>query len=375
MSAGVGCGSPRTLSVIHLTSAWNLSGGAKQAVLLCRGLVERGHRVLFMAPPDGPTLDLARAAGVPVEPATFGSLTGQWRLSRRLRALAAQRQVDVVHAHHTKGHNAALLATVGGGFPPIVANRGVIFRPDFPAKFRTSLTAAVIANSVAVKQVLVAARVAAAKVHVVYNAWDTGPASAEPAECVGERLRRELAIPREAPVVGAVASAKPDKGFQFLVEAAPQVLAHHPGAVFVLVGHGTETFLPRLAALGVTESFRLLGYRSDVADLMRAFDLFALPSIDMESCPNVVLEAMGAGLPVVGTAVGGVAELVEEGATGRIVPPGDAEPLALALAALLGDPVQRRTMGQSGRERVLARFSVGVKVTGTEQVYHEVLGR
>lgn len=373
MSTGKGARKP--LGVLHVMSAWNLSGGAKQAVLLCRALRERGHRILLVVPPCGPAEDAAREAGIPVEPAVFGKLGEQWTLSRKVWALAAHMGADVVHAHHTKGHNVALLATLGGGFPPVVANRGVIFRPEFPAKFRTGRTSAVIANSAAVKRVLVGARISAAKVHVVYNAWDPPMVPIDTSEASRARLRTELDVPSGATVVGAVASAKQDKGFQILVEAAPRVLAAHPDAVFVLVGHGTERFLPRLEELGVRAAFRLPGHRADVPDLMQAFDVFVLPSIDMESCPNVILEAMGAGLPVIGTDVGGVAEIVAEGATGRIVPPGEPVALAEAVGALLGDPALRQEMGRRGRERVLACYSIEAKMLGTEAAYDEVLGR
>lgn len=361
------------LTVVQLTNSRTPSGGTRQALRLSRGLTERGHRVVFCAPADSGTLRSAAEAGLETRALSFGGLWDQWRSSRRLRRLAREVGADVVHAHHTKGHNVALLATFGGGFPPVVANRGVLFRPEFPARYASRRTAAVITNSRAVKGVLAAAGVPADKVHVVYNAcapWN--PAGAE--EDLA-RLRRELDLDVPGPVVGAVGRARPEKGFAFLVEAAPRILEALPSAVFLLIGTGSPRLAPRVAELGLSERFRLSGHRPDAARAMGLLDLLAFPSIGMDSCPNVVLEAMAAGVPVVGTAIGGVPEIVVDGETGRIVPPGDAGALAGAAVEVLSDRARARAMGERGRTRAAADFTLEAKVDGTLRVYGEILGR
>ncbi len=359
------------LTIVQVTSSSNRSGGTRQASLLTRGLLERGHRVVFCAPPGSPALRWAEAAGAEPRALGFGGLPGQWRASRRLRQIVRDTGAQVVHAHHTKGHNVALLATFGGGFPPVVANRGVVFRPEFPAKFRSRRTAAVITNSRTVKGVLTACGVPDRKVHVVYNAKELPDLDGLRARVPA--LRRELGV-GDGPVVGAVGSGRPEKGFRFLVEAAPLILEGHPGAVFVLVGDSTEPLLPRIRELGLAERFRLTGHRPDAAELMAVFDVFVLPSVDMESCPNVVLEAMAAERPVVGADVGGVGEILSHGVCGLVVPPGRARELGEAVNRVLSAPERARRMGLEGRRRVGERFSVAAKVEATLEVYREVLG-
>lgn len=359
--------------MVHLTNAETPSGGARQALLLAGGLVRAGHRVVFCAPPGSAVYARAEAQGLEVRPLTFGNLWAQWKASRRLREIVRGEGADLVHSHHTKGHNVAVLATFGGRFPPVVANRGVLFRPRFPAKFRSRRTAAVVSNSRTVRTVLARSGVPGAKVHVVYNAAPVPPGRGEEGLLAG--LREELRLTGPGPVIGAVGGARPEKGFHFLVEAAPRILTELPEARFVLVGAGVERFSSRLRELGIEHAFRLPGYRTDAVRIMELFSLFVIPSVGMESCPNVLLEAMSLGLPTVGADTGGIAEVIVDGSTGRVVARGDADALAGAVLEVLADPARAARWGAAGRERVTSEFSVEAKVTKTLRVYHEVLAR
>jgi glycosyltransferase involved in cell wall biosynthesis len=253
----------------------------------------------------------------------------------------------------------------------VVANRGVLFRPKFPAKFRSRRTAAVVSNSRTVRTVLERSGIPGAKIHVVYNAVHA-PSGRE-GEGLLPGLREELGVTGAGPVIGAVGGARPEKGFLFLVEAAPRILAECPDARFVLVGAGVERFSHRLRELGVEHAFRLPGYRTDAVRIMELFSLFVIPSVGMESCPNVLLEAMSLGLPTVGADTGGIAEVIVDGATGRVVARGDANALAGAVLEVLGDPGRAARWGAAGRERVASEFSVEAKVTKTLRVYRGVL--
>jgi glycosyltransferase involved in cell wall biosynthesis len=158
--------------------------------------------------------------------------------------------------------------------------------------------------------------------------------------------------------VGRLAAVK---GVPVLLEAFARLGARHPGARLVLVGDGPEraAIEARAAALGCAGRVRFRGYlnQDEVADELARADLFALPSF-AEGVPVVLMEAMASRLPVVATRIAGIGELVEEGVSGRLVPPGDAEGLAGALDALLGDGALRARMGAAGRARVEAEFHV-----------------
>ena len=144
----------------------------------------------------------------------------------------------------------------------------------------------------------------------------------------------------------------------------------------MLVGEGPEEGMIRglVRALGLEEHVRLLGLRTDVARLLPAADLFLLTSVT-EGIPVTVIEAMAAGLPVVGTRVGGMGEVVDEGTTGLLAPPGDDAALAEAVLRLAGDPDLRARLGRQGRARAEALFSEDRMHAGYLRLYEEMLAR
>jgi glycosyltransferase involved in cell wall biosynthesis len=192
----------------------------------------------------------------------------------------------------------------------------------------------------------------------------------------GVRLER-FALPRR-PVGGRVVSVgrlAPQKRPDLLVRAAASLRDRGTSFQLHLVGDGPER--PRVQALvdelGLADQVVLLGNRSDIPELLAEAACFALAS-DYEGCPISILEAMAAGVPVVATHVGGVPELVEDGRTGRLVRPGDADALATAVAELLADDELLRRFGEEARRVATERFSTTRMAVEIQGVYAEVLG-
>jgi glycosyltransferase involved in cell wall biosynthesis len=176
-----------------------------------------------------------------------------------------------------------------------------------------------------------------------------------------------------------VARLDPQKGHPYLIEAMRGVLERFPDARLVLVGaaqQGSEEYVAALreqaAGAELVGKVAFAGERQDVPRLMAAADVFVLASL-WEGFGLVFAEAMGAGTPVVGTRVSGVPEVVEDGETGFLVPPRDPQALAGALIRLLGDPAERRRMGNNGYRRVRERFAAPRMVEQTLAVYQEAL--
>jgi glycosyltransferase involved in cell wall biosynthesis len=191
----------------------------------------------------------------------------------------------------------------------------------------------------------------AEKIEVVHNAVDVDrfdELSAPPG------LRDEIGAGGERPMVVTIGRLDEQKGYPVLLEAAARL----PEAIFVIAGEGPER--PGLEALAdrldVRDRVRFLGHRTDVPQLLAAGDVFALPSLH-EGTSLAVLEAMAARRPVVGTAIGGTEELIDDGESGLLVPPGDADALAAALGRLLADAGLRDSLAARGRERVESDFT------------------
>jgi len=187
--------------------------------------------------------------------------------------------------------------------------------------------------------------------------------------------RQAHGIEPHATVLVHIGRFAPPKNHALLVEAFAQVRADCP-LYLLLVGAGEleDAVREQVAGLGLASRVRFLGVRADVADILRASDVFVLSS-RWEGNPMSVMEAMAAGLPVVSTAVGGVPELVREGVTGRLVPSEDAGALAQALQALVDDPARRQAMGAAARRHAVAHFDIRHTVRGYEQLYESLLRR
>jgi len=187
---------------------------------------------------------------------------------------------------------------------------------------------------------------------------------------------RQRAGFRDADILFAcVARLQPEKNHRLLLEAFAAGPARAPGTHLLIAGDGPlrrelEGYADRL---GLSGQASFLGFRTDVPDLLNAADGFVLPSA-YEGCPISVMEAMALGLPVVATAVGGVAELVRGGRTGLLVAPGDLRGLAQALTLLL-DRDRRHAMGGAGRRVALQEFSAQTMVRAYEDLYRSVAAR
>lgn len=187
-------------------------------------------------------------------------------------------------------------------------------------------------------------------------------------------IRKKLQLQESDQVVGVVGRLHPQKGHKYLIEAAEKIVAETPNVKFLFAGDGDLRFeLERhIRSKNLEKNFIILGYRDDIPDVMRAFDIFALPSL-YEGLPNVVLEAMACAKPVVATAVDGTVEAVVEGETGYLVAPTDTNALAKSLTGLLRDRELAKRMGKNGRQRVEDFFSLTKQVQSFERLYESYM--
>jgi len=191
----------------------------------------------------------------------------------------------------------------------------------------------------------------------------------------GDRLavRKELGLTPTTPVAGIVAALRPEKNHELFLRAAAKVRQRIPEAVFLIVGDGPER--PKLEAvtaeLGIAQSVRFLGTRSDIPRLLAAMDVFALTS-RMEANPVSILEAMATGRPVVAPNVGSIAESVADGVTGYLTEQGNGQQTAERICELLENIELGRAMGRAGQNIVVDRWSLDAMVRGYEQLINRI---
>jgi sugar transferase (PEP-CTERM/EpsH1 system associated) len=184
----------------------------------------------------------------------------------------------------------------------------------------------------------------------------------------GAAARAELGVDSDAFVVGVVGRLDPIKDHDTLLAAYQRLRTTLPGSVLLVVGAGPER---RRLMASAPQGVRFLGNRSDIPDLLRALDVFVLPSVN-EGISNTILEAMASGLPVVASRVGGNLELVEDGRSGRLFPVGDVEALTDVLRAYASSPELVARHGALGRQRAERDFSIDTMVAAYRSVWDRV---
>ena len=256
---------------------------------------------------------------------------------------------------------------------PVVLTRRVDNRePGWAVGAKYRLFDRVITISEAIRDVLVDQGVEPSLLRCVRSALDPEPFSRP---CPDQGLPEEWGIEDGDLVVGMAAQFIARKGHDTLLDAVPKVLERFPRARFLLLGRGPllESVAERIRKENMEGVVRLPGFRDDLPRLLPCMDLLVHPAT-MEGLGVILLQAGAAGLPVVAAAVGGIPEVVVDGKTGRLIPPGDPQALAGAVCELLSDPEGRQEMGASARFRVYREFSVAGMVEGNLKVYRELLG-
>ena len=211
------------------------------------------------------------------------------------------------------------------------------------------------------------------RILVIRNAIHT-----EPFECADPSYRALMQTWFSQSCTRLIAAAgrlSPEKGFDQLIAAATLVVKQDPAAGFVLFGEGPlrEKLARQIETSGLNGKFVLAGFRTDVERFLPCCDLLVLSSWT-EGLPVIVLEALAAGVPVVATAVGGTPEVVHDGITGYVVPPGKPTALASRIAELLRDDALRQRMGQAGQKRVAEQFTFTAQSDAYRRLFQQFRG-
>lgn len=364
------------MNVLQLISSKHGFYGAERlVVLLSAELRQMGIRPIVGVFRDDSTaagldvLDRARTAGLET-----AEIRCQGRLDRaavgQLRALLEQRQIDVLHSHGPKpnlygrlaarGTEASLVATCHT-WHITSAKEWLVSAVD-----RAVLRGfdSVVLVSEHLRRKVRRAGIPDDRIWTIDNGVDCRTGGSSDGD-----LREDLGC-GENLVAGVVARLAPEKGLDYLVDAAAILVREFPRAVFLVVGDGPErkALERRARASGVLPQFRFLGNRTDTSRVYATFDVFVLPSLS-EGMPMTVLEAMVAGKAIVATRVGSVSRVIADGQTGLLVPPRNASALADRLGSLLRDRSSRARLGAAARAAATREYSAARMAGRYAEVY------
>jgi glycosyltransferase involved in cell wall biosynthesis len=363
---------PRVLQLL----ATGGNGGAQESYTgLLLHLDRSRYDVRAVSLSAGSAVQRLRRLGIGVE---VIDATSDADAVRELTGYLRREEIDLLHAHMFRAEVVGTRAAVAAGTPVIVAtvhSSRVRSMEDVAtlAALTTYMDRLIVPSSSIEAKVRAEGR--RARFAVIPNGVDLERFSSR---APSRASRSELGVPDDALLLGVVARLEPEKGHIFLLEAMPAAVAACPSAWLLVVGEGTQESALRQAAEALPPPARdrisFTGRREDVSALTAEMDVAVLPSL-REAQGISLLEAMAHGRPLVASDVGGIPEVVTNGVTGLLVPPGDSAALARAVITLLADPALRRQMGEAGRRVVAERFSVDAQVRRIEAVYDEELRR
>lgn len=351
------------MNIVHLTASTFHGGPERQMLGLAHHLPEMDQSVFLSFAEGGRCrqfLSTARHHGFEAVALT-NDTPRLWAAVREIAGHLERVSADILCCHSYKANLLGRLAARQWKIPVVAVSRGWTAE-NFKVRLYERLDRLHLRwmDQVVCVSEAQAARVRRAgvrpeRIRVIYNAIDPGRFR-EPDERYRAKLMRFFRQ-RRTHIIGAAGRLSPEKGFEVLAAAAEIVLRERPSTGFILFGEGPErtNLQKQINAAGLGQNFVLAGFRADLDRFMPHFDLVALPSYT-EGMPNVVLEALAAGVPVVGTAVGGTPELIEDGVSGYLIPAGDAEKLAERIRAALDNADELPDMGRKGRLCVQEQF-------------------
>ena len=378
--------SPRI--VYHLNSI-AFGGMELHALVLARGVARAGWQVSVLLP-ELPALDPLvadfAAAGVTTHRVTVTGEHGPVKLAAawlKARALLHEIGPAIMHQHRTgpyHGKWTVLAARAAGVHVVVASEHQAAYRLRGPQRWANAAVDRLVDRIVAVSDHDYRCQLAESgrppgKIVRIHNGIDVSRFQPVAPAAVAAG-RAALGIPAGVPVIGTVARLEEQKGVSYFLRALPELAQRWPGLVVLIAGNGTlrQALEAEAAALGVSGYTRFLGFVPNPAEIMALLDVVVISSV-WEPFGMVAAEAMSVGRAVVASRVGGLPEVVADGESGLLAPPGEPAALAQTVDRLLADPALRARLAAAGQRRVAARFTLEVMTEKMLTLYGELLGR
>jgi len=360
----------KPLTILH--TEWSDGWGGQERRILSEmiGMQARGHHMLLACRPQAILSEKARTAGIEVHHLPFAGKFHPATI-RGLRQLIETRHVDVVNTHSGIDSWTGGIAARRAGVRLVRTRHLNLTLKRNLLNFVHYLPHAVVTCGMEMQRILITRGFPPASVHSIPTGIDFN--TFQPQHGRAE-MRARLGLQPATFVVLMVGIIRGVKRHEIALRAFAELRRNHPDSALLLAGEGPmRVDMERLAVdLQLGESIQFLGQRDDVPDLLQAADCLLLTSRS-EGVPQAVTQAMGCGLAVVATAVGGVPELIRDGQTGLLVPAESVELTTRALQQLVDDPALSRKLACAGRQHATTSYSMDAMLDATERLYRQLL--
>ncbi len=362
------------VKVLYVHGIKEIGGAETDLLSVIRGLDRERFQPFVVCPSNSSFIKEVEALHIPVH----GMHVPAWRKVKGIfwipmAVLGLVRQirhwnVDVVHVNDYWWAPLSWLASRWCQMPCVVHIRQQI-EPKRVKQYWLTKPNQLMPVSEEIRNVAIEGGVKPDRVQTVYSGIDF---SYQFDFISGESIRQQYCLGQNQPVIGAVANLFPRKGYEFLLEAVEKVRKVVPDIFCFIVGEGDHAYTKKLESMvkakGLESSIVFAGFQKNVLNYIAAFNVFVLPSL-MEGLGIVLLEAMAMRKPIIASRVGGTPEVVENGVTGILVPPGDSGLLADEIFKLIQDPQTQVMMGDAGKKRLQSHFDLKHTIHNIQTIY------
>ncbi len=362
------------MTIVQIDKQTHLTGQTMRTLQEARGLKSRGHRVILVCQPGSFLEQGARQHSIDFFPLSMKHL---FPAVIKLGLFLRRERVDVINSHGYTDHLLSVLAGKSAGVSVQVRTKhnhvplkgGILSRYLYGR-----LTDRIVAISEHIRSVMIASGLPPWRVVTISTAVNLKDFI--PREKNSEIIR-ELNLPPDCSIIGIVARLTERKGFTVLFEAVKRLSDENRKIVCLIVGGGVnskkiDALRDSAESLGVSGYLYATGKRNDIPDMLSIIDIFVLPSL-AEGLGRSLLEAMGAGKPIVASRVGGIPEAIEDGKSGILVPPGDSHELAKAIARLMDYPLKAQKLGRDARARAELLFDEEKLIDRLCRLYEDLI--
>lgn len=366
------------MRILQISSAGNFGGGERHLVDLCRSLTARGHDVfvaLRAANRWRDKLDFLTDENILYLP--LRNSLDVWS-ARGAAKFIERKKVEIVHAHLARDYPIAALAARQSK-AELVLTRHLLFPLGFPHKMVLPKNAVFVAVAKGVRRQLLKQNVLPPeRVRLIYNGVDIKRFKANRDAAENEKARRRFDLKTDCRLVGIVGEITAHKGQTDFVRAAREVLKKLPETEFLIVGQDgspqkkhQKRLADLIAELKLENKIHLVGWLEDVAPALAALDVFVSASL-VEPFGLAIVEAMVSGCAVVATETDGASEIIDDGATGKLVPIENHAALAEAIIEVLSDETLRANLSANAIEAASEKFGIERMAAQTEEIYREL---
>jgi glycosyltransferase involved in cell wall biosynthesis len=364
----------RKLTILHTEASKGWGGQEIRVIQESLRFHEIGYRILIACHEDSGIAEKAEEVGLPVYIVPMRFSCDPLAIIKFVRLIKTE-EVDIIHTHSSKDSWIAGIAGRISG-TPVIRSRHLttpVKQTRTAAIVYRYLCDVIITSGISIKNALVTDnRINPKKIVSIPAGVDTERFNLE---IKGNKVRKELGLEHAYPIVGIVAILRHWKGHKYLLQAVPEVVSKYPEARFVISGNGPQwdNLHAQIRDLGIERNVIMTGFRKDVPEIMAALDIFILPSVASEATSQVIPQALAVGRPVIAANAGGLSEIIEDGVTGRLIPPKDPSAIANAIIRMADNREEAGKMAVNGRMKILEGYTLQKMIESTADVYDSLI--